>query len=166
MKLKRSICLAFISVFFILPMAAWAFFGPYGKLSVQPSGKERMSIEILKERWQDYDVYFAGPNMNRPTAIMFDPKDDDKKLVPHKWWVRIEKEEDLKEVLWELRMAQVNFFPLVRSILGPDKDLYGYMYTAWNHVLIKVVDDSTLWVDDIPLPFGLPETADLGRSDV
>jgi hypothetical protein len=152
MKKKRNIYLAFIGIILILPISTLAFFGPYGKLRVQPRGAEKVTIEMLEEGWQDYHVYFAGPWIGRPSAIMFDPKGDDKKLVPHKWWVPVKNEEDLLEVVWGIKVGQVDFWPIVWRIMGPDDQFYGYMYTAWHHVLIKVVDNKTLWVDDIPLP--------------
>ncbi len=152
MKKKGKICLAFVGIILILPISTWAFFGSYGKLRVQPRGPEKVTIEMLEERWEDYDVYFAGPWIGRPSAVMFDPKDDDRKLVPHKWWVPVKKKEDLLQVVSGVKVGQVSFWPIVWRILGPDDQHYGYMYTAWQHVLIKVVDDKTLWVDDIPLP--------------
>ena len=91
MKRKGKVFLALIGIILILPICTWAFFGSYGKLRVQPRGPERVTIEILEERWEDYDVYFAGPWIGRPSAVMFDPKDDDRKLVPHKWWVSVKK---------------------------------------------------------------------------
>ena len=152
MKKKREICLAFVGMILILPIATWAFFGSYGKLRVQPRGPERVTIEMLEERWEDYDVYFAGPWIGRPSAVMFDPKDDDRKLVPHKWWVPVKKKEDLLEVVSGVKVGQASFWPIVWRILGPDNQFYGYLYTPWRHVVIKVVDNKTLWVDDIPLP--------------
>jgi hypothetical protein len=152
MKNKWKIYLTFVCIILILPISTLAFFGPYGKLRVQPRGMEKVTIKMLEENWQDYHVYFAGPWIGRPSAIMFDPKGDDKKLVPHKGWVPVKDEKDFLEVAWGIRVGQVAFWPIVWRILGPDDQFYGYMYTAWDHVLIKVVDNKTLWVDDIPLP--------------
>jgi hypothetical protein len=64
----------------------------------------------------------------------------------------VENKEDFLEVVWGIRVGQVTFWPIVWRILGPDDQFYGYMYTAWDHVLIKEVDNKTLWVDDIPMP--------------
>jgi len=152
MRTGKKFWMGAIGMLFIFPLSALAFFGPYGKLWVQPGGQERVTIEMLEQKWQDYDVYYAGPWIGRPSAVMFDPKGDDNKLVPHKWWVQVKTREELAEAVWGIRVQQISFFPLVRMILGPDKQLYGYMYTAWNHVLIKQIDEKTLWVDDIPLP--------------
>lgn len=152
MKKKGNICLAFTGIILMLPISTCTFFGPYGKLRVQPRGADKVTVEMLEERWEDYDVYFAGPWIGRPSAVMFDPKQDDRKLVPHKWWVPVKTKEDLLEVVRGIEVGQVDFWPIVWRILGPDDHLYGYMYTAWHHVLIKVVDNKTLWVDDIPLP--------------
>lgn len=163
MKKKGSICLALIGIILILPISTCTFLGPYGKLRVQSEGPEKVTIEMLEERWEDYDVYFAGPWIGRPSAVMFDPKDDDRKLVPHKWWVPVKQREDLLEVISGVRVGQGAFWPIVWRIVGPDDQFYGYMYTAWHYVRIKVVDSKTLWVDDIPLPrfnYGQGERAD------
>jgi len=165
MKMQKYMLVTIIAMVLTLPLSTWAFFGPWGKLRLQPRGVERVTYEMLLENWQDYDVYFAGPWKGRPSAIMFDPRGDDRKLEHHKWWEPIKDEETLAEVAWGIYVGQVSFFPEVWRILGPDNQFYGYMYTAWHHVLIKVVDDRTLWVDDIPLPRLLPGGLDRGGVD-
>ncbi len=52
----------------------------YGKLRVQYGLDEKMTIQTLVERWQDYDVYYAGVHKQFASAVLFDPKDDERTL--------------------------------------------------------------------------------------
>jgi hypothetical protein len=110
-----------------------------------------MSLDELVERWQDYDVSYAGYSSTFPTALMFDLKNDDKKLVTDTW-KPIEDLETLLKVKKDTWESWRYYWPKLYKILDPQDRLYGYMYTPWTHVVIKVVDESTLWVEDLPHP--------------
>ena len=48
-------------------------------------GREKsVTVSDLAENWKNYDVYYAGSSY-RPIAILFDPKNDDVKLVGDVW---------------------------------------------------------------------------------
>jgi hypothetical protein len=40
---------------------------------------------------------------------------------------------------------------MLQRILGPDDQFYGYFFSAWTHAYIEVIDEKTLWIEDIPL---------------
>lgn len=142
-----------IAFFFVVSMCF--MIGCYGLHSYgqvkMPSGlRGKISIGDLVENWQDYDVYYAGLSVKNPSAIMFDPVRDDRRLVNDKWIAVRNKLELVSLVRWI--NADINFPPDLMSILGPDNKFYGYIYSAWSHVLIIAIDKKTLWVDDLPLP--------------
>ncbi len=124
----------------------------YGKLRLQSRYGNDVTIEKLKENWQDYIVYYTGYATNNPSGIMFDQKNDNKTLMNDKW-IKIEDQETVAEVISWIKIQDFTiFYPRLYRILGPDNKFYGYLYTAWDHVLTKVVDDKTLWVYDLPAP--------------
>jgi hypothetical protein len=147
---KRNAILLFV-ILTALSLLGCTGLSSYGKLYLAPNGKGSVTMGQLVERWQDYDIYYSGIAVHKPSAILFDPKGDDKTLQVHPWWVRVDKKEKLLEILKWIDFYR-KFPPRLRMVLGPDNGFFGYMYTAWDHALIKVVDDKTLWVNHLSMP--------------
>jgi len=84
---------------------------------------------------------------------MFDPKKDNKALVGDKW-TKIEDQETLSKLISSIQSQKANYCPRLWRILGPDQQFYGYLFTAYYHIplVIKVVDDTTMWVYNLRLP--------------
>ena len=122
----------------------------YGRLNPVYTKTDGISLKTVMEHWQDYHIYYAGLSTENPSAVMFDPKGDDKKIISDKWILLEDKEKISEAVHWLSNSAYLN--ALFYKIIGPDDQIYGYMYTAWNHVYMKLVEKNTLWVDDLPLP--------------
>ena len=126
-----------------------AIFGcaSYGKM--RPMGQE-LTIEMLRKNWQNYDVYWTGLSEVRPTGILFDPKDDDKRITFERdKWFRVEKEDSLSMLIGGMQANWV-FYPILYRMLGPDDSLYGYIYTGYRNVVTKPVDQKTLRVYNLP----------------
>jgi len=148
---KRYGYLALINLGLIFFIWGCLWLQSYGKLRLQSEYEKRVTIQELEESWEDYSVYYAGLSIERPSAVMFDTKDDKRKIVRHEWWVQVKDQEELSAILsWIQASAQDE--PKMWRILGPNDQFYGFMYTGWTHVLIKVVDDHTLWVDELSQP--------------
>jgi hypothetical protein len=158
MRNERGASMLLGVVLITLSLAACAGPGGYGKLRLQPEGKDKVTPAKLLKEWNDYDVYYAGISTSRPSAVLFDPKGDGNTIQCHKWWIRIEDRETLKEVMSWLTF-DMHFEPVVWRILGPEDEFFGYMYTWWNHVLIRVVDGHTIWVNDMSMPPDYPAGA-------
>jgi hypothetical protein len=124
-----------------------SFLNRYGKLRLAWS--KEMTIEQLQQDWGNYDVYYAGYSVPFPAAIMFDPKNDERKLITDAW-VQVEDPETVSNLVRNLWIDEQYSYPKLRKILSPDNQMYGYMYTAWDHAVIKVVDETTMWVEDLP----------------
>lgn len=120
-----------------------------GKLWIGSSYGENRTIKQLVENFSDYHVHYASETSAKTTAILFDPKDDDKKIVLHEFWTAVEDPETLDRALGFL-VGDVSS-PNMYKVIGPDKQLYGYMYSLSSRVLIKKIDDHTLWVDDLSM---------------
>ena len=134
MAMNKFMTVTVISLFFVF---GCSMLKDYGKLRIE-SGKEGINVQSLVEDWKDYSVYYAGLSAGNPSAVMFDPEDDDNKLVPDKW-VFVEDKKRVSEVVHRLN-ADIENPPKLWRIMGPDNNLYGYMYTAWDHVLIRLYE--------------------------
>lgn len=155
MKANRERAFRFLFVLVLFLPTACAGLQSHGKLRLQPQGKDRVTIEQLVEEWQGYDIHYAGINVNKPSAVLFDPKGDDRSLQVHPWWIKVNRKETLVEIIRWLEFDK-HFEPLVWRVLGPDDRFFGYMFTAWTHALIRVVDENTLWVNDLSMPPDYP----------
>lgn len=157
MNMKRYICPAATVLVSILFMSGCSSLKNYGKLRLQSRHEKKVTIEELKENWHDYNIYYAGYygglSIKHPSAVMFDPKKDKKALVGDKW-TKIEDRETLSKLISSIQSQKANYYPRLWRILGPDQQFYGYLFTALDRVavVIKVVDDKTMWVFNLPRP--------------
>ena len=130
----------------------------YGKLRVESRNvniastnsstkySEKMTIQKLVNNWQDYDIYYSGYKPSRATGIMFDPKEDDLRLLGD-WWEKIESRESLEFALKWINFPR-DFFEIIPlyNMIGPGEKVYGYMYTPFTHVTFKQVDEKSMYV--------------------
>jgi hypothetical protein len=121
----------------------------YGKLRAT-QGKGEITIEDLIKNWQAYDIYYAGYYPSRPSAVIFDLKEDGRKLVYDEWVPVTDQKTLVNLVNW---MDSNPFsYPQAYRILGPDDQSYGFIISTWNHVLMKKIDETTMYVYDLPYP--------------
>ena len=150
MKNKIHVYIALLMAFFVGITVGCVPLKQYGRVGTGSGGGHLMTIEQLYGNWENYHVYYSGVHKGLLGGIMFDPKDDGKKLVGHAWWTEVKDRELLSELLiW------ISFHPYppdVLKILGPDNEFYGYIYTNRSDVHIKKVDDRTLWIDELVEP--------------
>ena len=81
MTIKKNLYIAIAIVFFISGTFGCVPLNQYGKVGVGPWGEQRMTIEQLYEDQENYHVYYSGVHKGLLGGIMFDPKDDGRKLV-------------------------------------------------------------------------------------
>ena len=122
----------------------------YGKLRLQTGYGDEIDLEDLKRNWNDYAVYYTETRERDPSAVLFDPRGDER-TVEKKGWNRIEDPDRLAEVLgW---IEDTKFMPRLHQILGPDGELYGYLFSAWeNEVVIRAADERTVRVSVREVP--------------
>lgn len=140
-----SIAILLLSLFLV-----FSCFGDYGRVGMQWGPGEKETIQELVGNWDKFLVYYAGPSVSYPSAVLFDPRQDSRKIVPHKW-LPVQDQAQLTEIIGWLEFDH-SYPPALYRILGPDNQLYGYLYSNVFNVPIKAIDDNTLWVADIPLP--------------
>ena len=157
MKMKKYIfpSMTVLVLAFLISGCAWT--QQYGKIKHQYERVEGMNAQVLWENRDNYNIYYAGyygnVSIKHPSAVMFDPKGDDKALVGDKW-TKVDNDIRLAKLLRSIEIQESvgGPPPKIWSILGPDDQFYGYMFSGWDHIVMKVVDDHTMLVYDIPMP--------------
>jgi hypothetical protein len=148
-------------VFFI---SGCALHTGYGKIRAQPWRGERITIQELQENWEDYTIHYAGLSVGTVSGIMFDPKNDNRTLTGDKW-IKVEDQETLAELISWMK-TYVAYDPQVWKILGPDNDLYGYLlypgyqFSSPDQAVVKVVNDTTMYMYDLESPIYRTKGAD------
>jgi heme/copper-type cytochrome/quinol oxidase subunit 2 len=133
-------------VLFILISGCATQMEKFGEVLPQPKGEKQMTIEMLQENWQDYFIYQDGPLGGVPIAIMFDPRNDDKTLATHRW-DEIKDKKSLSDAIgWIKTKAEI---PHVMRIMGPNDQIFGYVYTYNESIPLHVINDKKIFVDDI-----------------
>jgi hypothetical protein len=145
------LCLAALATMSFVGGCVWT--KDYGRLTTAP---DSLTIEKLQENWMHYDIWYSGVADNLPSAVMFHPKGDEYQLEPENGsgalsWVPITSKDRLRNAITALQ-AMINYPPDLMEILGPEGHRYGYLYSYYNAVEMKVVAPKTLWVRGIPLP--------------
>ena len=124
--------------------------GNYGRLVAQWGPGDQKTIRDLVGNWKRHLVYYAGPSFSFPSALLFDPKEDGREIVPDKW-LPVKDRTQLDEIVEWLEFMP-SFRPILFTIIGPDGKIYGYLYSYKTDVLIKATSDNILWLSNMPLP--------------
>jgi hypothetical protein len=144
-----------VTLSFVLLFLMSGCFSSFGKIRPQSGNGESLTIEDQEKNWTDYTVHYAGLSPNRPSGVLFDPKNDGKTLLPgsNDRWRKIEDKEILSEVIdWIKTQDFPGYHPTLYMVLGPDDQLYGYLFCGRSDVTIEVFDDRTMFVNDLPDP--------------
>ncbi|MBN2033088.1 MAG: hypothetical protein JW836_07415 [Deltaproteobacteria bacterium] len=153
--------------YFVLLMVASAglslsgcIIGQYGTLRL-PEKTDTVTVQFLQENWENYEIYYAGVHAGHPSAVLFDRKDDDRDFITERWFNTENKEllDDLIDSIQRQLPIGV-FYPRLWRVLGPDGHLYGYIFTPWDHAVMRAVDEKRLFVNDLPMPPYLSITGD------
>ena len=138
MKTLKYICLLVIAFVFIVGCLE-----DYGLVERQTSTDNKMTLAELTENWEDYHIYSGTRGGRpRPQGIMFDPKNNDTRLIGDSW-IKIADQPSLSEAISAIQNDYDN--AKVWIIEGPDGRFFGYMYSPIQ-TDVKIVDEQTLYV--------------------
>ena len=137
-----------------LMLLAFAFIGWAGNnayIRNLSESESKVTEKKLINNWSDYHI------MYREFAIVFDPKNDDRSILPGGkkgwWWRTIKDQESWTELVKENTTSQGDISPVgadysmtgVREIWGPDSLHYGFIITQqMDKVSTRLVDENTL----------------------
>ncbi len=138
--------------------------GNYGKIHTQSESDAKATQKELFNNWTEYNVYanrshtwvvrLKGPS--GAGAIVFDPKNDDRKILVGSTWDTVNDQKAWMEIVkanttsagdFDLSTAgSVNITNTeVRDIWGPDDQLYGFIISQLRvSVVVKKVDERSI----------------------
>ena len=111
-------------------------------MRVQSGSNTKEFLKGIEENYDNYTIYANEWPANEVSAIVFDPKDDDKRIDSDGWTKVTSKEQLSRLITRSNRLIFRQFF----KILGPNGDEYGYLLGGKQYVFFKTVDDNTLMV--------------------
>ena len=147
MNINRLAGIAALIVIFIMGCSG------YGIIKTQTATDNKMTLAELIENWEDYHVYYRTRVNQEPEEMMFDPKNDDKRLVGDDFWIKITDQQTLSETM---EIIEINWYGgVIQIIEGPDRQFFGYMYVYCDsHIsyclsssIPKLVDERTLYLN-------------------
>ena len=144
MRKKETLLAAVIFLAAALSVPTCSFVRDYGKIRPQTGQVEKVTIQQLYDNWNDYTIYYAGSSPDHPAAIVFDPKSDRNTLIGNTW-IKVEDQRSLSKLIGRIN-AFTRWYPEVWRILGPDDELYGYVFSSSGKLVTKVADDRTLYM--------------------
>ena len=131
--------------------------GNYGNLKTQSETDSKVTQQELIDNWSDYNIwvdYSRSPELN---LIVFDPKNDDRKILVGSNWGAVKDQETWAEIVKANTTSDGNFSMVwagynfntsrVQEIWSPDKKLYGFIIhqmVVVDKVNVKLVDENTI----------------------
>ena len=121
--------------------------GTSANIKNQSADESKVTQKKLINNWSDYDIWF------RYTVIVFDPKNDDKKILVGSNWGTVKDQETWTEIVKANTTNHGDIDPIwsydpmtgVREVWGPDNQFYGYViHQRRDLVNAKVVDENTV----------------------
>jgi hypothetical protein len=148
--MKKNLGGAILLVGFVAMLSGCLGEGTY---RVVPAVGGSVTIQTLMKNWQDYTVYYAGLEVRNPSAVLFEPKNNDRVIKVDRW-SKVESRELLTDLIDSIQrqVELAAYYPKLFEIRGPQGHLFGYIFTAWGVVSTKMIDDHTMFVFDIPVP--------------
>ena len=157
--INLKIVFAGLFIFIILLIAGCA--GNYGNFKRKTGSESNSTKRELIDNWSDYDIwlhYHSGYKPPRLTIIVFDTKNDDKKIVFRSSWPKVKDQQMWTEIVkantasdGELILGWENYssyyYTDVHEILGFDNQLYGFIIHQQYAVSlqrVEQIDENTI----------------------
>ena len=133
--------------------------GTYARIKNQSEDESKITQKELFDNWSDYDIWFKS------AVIVFDPKNDDKKILVGSNLGKVKDQEMWTAIVKANTTSDGNIDPVwasysmtgVREIWGPENQLYGYViHQQQDLVSAKVVDENKMRIYYHRARFGGP----------
>ena len=156
--MKHIKCISLmIIIFFIIGCS-----GNSVKFKTQPESVSNVTKKELIDNWSDYNIWITD------SAVVFDPKNDDKKIIVDGMfvgWTKVIDQEMWTEIVKKNTTSDDDFSPQpgiddygsyglsygatrVREIWGPENQFYGYIIHQQGDGVNSTLDDKStlrLW---------------------
>ncbi len=94
---------------------------------------------------QDYDIYYYEWGNQVPACLIFDIKNDGKKIAVGPNWQKINSKQELDVVLDKGEMWRTHVAPKLEALTGSDGAVWGYALTMTGSVMaIRAGDTMTI----------------------
>ena len=142
MNIRRLAGIAILIVALIMGCS-----GTYANIKNQSKDESKVTQKKLIDNWSDYDIWFMS------AVIVFDPKNDDKKILVGSNWGTVKDQETWTQIVKANTTSQGNISPMwasysmtgVREIWSRDSQFYGYViHQQGDLVSVRVVDENTM----------------------
>jgi hypothetical protein len=148
--MKKYIHISLILCLVLMISGCVQFQDTYGSIKILPGTGAKVSIRDLIDKWEDYNIYYAGYGVRLPLGVWFDPKDNDTSLVGDLWKPVRDKKTLIEITQWIYPTTQ--YEPYLTEILGPRGRFYGYLYYSYGMVVLKKIDKNKMYVLDLERP--------------
>jgi hypothetical protein len=144
MNIKRLAGIAILILIFIMGCS-----GNYANIKNQSQDESKVTQKKLINNWSNYNIRYNS------VVVVFDPKNDDKKILVENYWSRVNdhetwaqivngntsgKHDDDISLVWTFYSNSG-----VREIWSPNDQFYGYvLYRQRELVSAKLVDEYTI----------------------
>ncbi len=145
---KRMFYIAVIGLIWVSFISGCA---SQGRLRVQSRSDTAMAMKDIIENHDKYIIHANEWPAGEVSAMVFDPKGDNR-TIENDGWTKVTSKEQLSKLIdRSKRLIYRQFF----QILGPDGQLFGYLLGGSEYVWIQPIDDSTLKLNSINwVPYG------------
>ena len=140
---SKHITLIVLLLSFILTSCAG-----YGKISRIPRNETNVMLDDILSQTDQYRVHYHGNSEKIVSGILFDPQNDDKHIQPEgHLWNEISDADAIESIVKAIRVGNFpGYYPALYMITNTEGDFYGYLYTGWNSLAIKQMDEQALRV--------------------
>lgn len=122
----------------------------FGTLQVECAYNCGYEVQAIMDDFEEYHVYYAGQDPGLPAGILFDPKNDSRRIQPGRWKKVVSK--DLARDIIRVLEADPQFHPKLMRVLGAKDQMYGILYTPYRHVPVKQQDPGVIKVYHLRQP--------------
>ena len=157
----------YVSLMLIVFLLAIGCAGNYGKFKRQLESESKVTKRELIDNWSDYDIwlyYHSGYKPPQLIIIVFETKNDDKKILFRRSWPKVKDQEMWTEIVktntvsdGEFTLDWGNYGPYyttaVQEIWGSDNQLYGYIIYQQDAVSlqrVEQIDENTIRISWSP----------------
>jgi hypothetical protein len=134
-----------IKVFFVAAMClTWILFtsgcASQGRLKVQYRSDTTKAMMDIQENHNQYVIHANEWPAGEVSAIVFDPKGDDR-TIENDGWTKVTSKEQLSKLI---ERSGRNIYRQLFKIYGPNEEFFGYLLGGERYVWIRTIDANTL----------------------
>jgi hypothetical protein len=130
-------------------------YGSYGNVRSQMDYGNRITVQGMVKDWQDYTIYFTGHGRGHPSAVLFEPKEGNRVIIPDRWW-KVKKYEILTDLVDSIqRQLPIGYYyPRLLELLArttTDMDVYLPRGITWSRRLLVIAPWSSMICHCLPI---------------